>query len=101
VGRGNDPWPDYWVTRQQEVQRELRQDDDHLRAVRDAGAIEEDDDGFSSATCAICGLVVPYGGQDSPGTSPEPEDDDDAPTSDATTITYDADGTPRGSVDDV
>ena len=28
--------------------------------------IEEDDDGFSSATCAICGLVVPYGGQDSP-----------------------------------
>lgn len=64
--------------------------------------IEDDDDGFSSATCAICGLVVPYGSQDSPGASPEPEGaDDDAPTSDAMTLTYDADGTPHGSVDDV
>ena len=51
--------------------------------------IEEDDDGQGWATCATCGHAYEYEGVDSPGTSPE-ADDDDAWTDAAT---WCADGT--------
>ena len=47
----------------------------------------EDDDAHEM-TCAVCGLVREYEGMDSPGTSPEPELDDDAATDDAMIVTY-------------
>jgi hypothetical protein len=42
--------------------------------------IEDDDDGETTGTCAVCGLVREYAFMDSPGTSPEGDDetDDDA-----------------------
>ncbi len=46
----------------------------------------EDDDGETTGTCAVCGLVRVYEFQDSPGTSPE--GDDDAASDDAMTVTY-------------
>jgi hypothetical protein len=48
--------------------------------------IEEADDGETTGTCAVCGLVREYHFMDSPGTSPEADDDDDEVTDDAMTV---------------
>lgn len=46
----------------------------------------EEDDGDCTGTCAVCGLVREYHFMDSPGTSPE--GDDDETDDDAMTVTY-------------
>jgi hypothetical protein len=49
--------------------------------------IDDDANGQGWATCAACGHAYEYEGMDSPGTSPE-ADDEDEPTDDAMAVTY-------------